>query len=592
MSSAPWWGHALVLVLLLAVSAGVYQRTFHLGFFSLDDPDYVESNPHLENLTGSNLRAILSEPYFANYAPLHLLSYALDVALAGGKSATAFHISNVIWYCWVVGMVYLLALTLRLPLAAAAGAALLFALHPAHVEVVAWISSRKDLVATGFAALAMTCYLRYRQPGAGARAWYAGSVLCFLLASAAKQSVVLLPAALLVWDFLVERRRHWAMALDKIPFGLVTLFFAWRTLGAQPDTAKAFSTFIVGATQWQNLWLLTGLGDYVLYRPAPDPQAGHELVRILVIVSAVGFWLLPLALLRVLRPTQVGLIYWTLIQMTPPMVMRFITPVTDRYLFLPSVGVCLLLANCAAGWAGAAAPKKRWAIAVPLATVALIWAAKTWNYLGEWRDPRTVWFGAKAKSESYQISELLGKVYQEAGDRMNAFITSGKAPKLADDLPLALSITGDAAQVEKLRTEWEGQPQDQSATRAYRDHLWELAWQEFGSAVANRGTVLAPNLYLRRGKLRVDQGKPAEAIADLKRAFELARTHTYEKVRQENGTHVARALGIAYWQMRDYAEALRWYQEAKRIQDASPTVWLPAINQEVERITRLAEGSK
>src|SRR5205814_6012875 len=101
-------------------------------------------------------------PYAANYAHANLLSYSVDVALAKGKSASAVHLSNVLWHGWVICAVYLLALTIRANVAMASIAAGLFMLHPAHVEVVAWISSRKDLVATGFAAISMACYLKYR----------------------------------------------------------------------------------------------------------------------------------------------------------------------------------------------------------------------------------------------------------------------------------------------------------------------------------------------------------------------------------------------------------------------------------------------
>src|SRR5439155_22258689 len=161
----------------------------------------------------------------------------------------------------------------RAELLSATAAALLFMLHPAHVEVAAWISSRKDLVATAFAALAMGCYLLYRRPGRHRGWWYTAGLLCFLLASAGKQSVLLLPAVMLAWDLLVEKRRRWRMLADKIPFGLITLFFGWMTWHAQPSTNQSPNLFVLAATQFTNLWLLTGLGQYVLYRPAPDPAA-------------------------------------------------------------------------------------------------------------------------------------------------------------------------------------------------------------------------------------------------------------------------------------------------------------------------------
>ena len=177
-------------------------------------------------------------------------------------------------------------------------------------------------------------------------------MLAFLLASAGKQSVLLLPAVMLVWDVLVERRRNWKMLADKVPFGLVTLFFGWMTWHAQPSTNQALHPFVLAATQFTNLWLLTGLGQYVLYRPAPDAAAWGPAARLALSVAAVLVWALPLLLHRARQPVRAALCYWVLIQMVPPMLLGFIVPITDRYLFLPSVGVCLLLADIAAGLGG------------------------------------------------------------------------------------------------------------------------------------------------------------------------------------------------------------------------------------------------
>ena len=192
----PWWAHAAVVLGLLLANLALYHGTFDLGFLSVDDPVYIHNNSYIDNFSTGNLKHILTTPYGANYAPVNLLSYSLDIALAKGKSAAAIHISNVLWHGFVVSMVYLLAFTIRPRLLTAAAAAALFLVHPVHVEVVAWISSRKDLVATGFAALSMTAYLRYRRQGRGRGWWYAGGVLAFLLASAGKQSVLLLPAVM------------------------------------------------------------------------------------------------------------------------------------------------------------------------------------------------------------------------------------------------------------------------------------------------------------------------------------------------------------------------------------------------------------
>src|ERR1035437_6395342 len=328
--ATPWWAHAAVVLALLLANLALYQGTISLGFLSVDDPDYIQNNPYIESFRAANLKHILTTPYAANYAPANLLSYALDVALAKGKSAAAIHLSNVMWHGWVVCTVYLLAFTIRPKIWTAAAAAMLFLLHPAHVEVVAWISSRKDLVATGFAALSLAAYLVYRRRAGRRSAWYVGSVLAFLLASAGKQSVLLLPAVMLVWDVLVERRWNWKMLADKVPFGLITLFFGWMTWHAQPSTNQGLHAFVLAATQFTNLGLLIGLGQYVLYRPAPDAAAWGQAARLALSVAAVLVWALPLLLHRARQPVRAALCYWVLIQMVPPMLLGFIVPITDR----------------------------------------------------------------------------------------------------------------------------------------------------------------------------------------------------------------------------------------------------------------------
>ena len=127
---------------------------------------------------------------------------------------------------------------------------------------------------------------------------YAASLLAFLFAAAAKQSVLLLPAAMLAWDLLVERRRDWRMLLDKAPYGLVAAFFGWMTWHAQPGTGQSLRPFVLATTQFADLWLLTGLGKYVLYRAAPDPAAWAPSARALIIIAAAAAWAAPLLLLR------------------------------------------------------------------------------------------------------------------------------------------------------------------------------------------------------------------------------------------------------------------------------------------------------
>src|SRR5947207_6007703 len=168
---SPWQLNTVIVLLCILATAVLYAGDLRLGFFRIDDLQYVVDNASIQGVTWEHIRQILSNSYYLNYSPLHLFSYMLDHAIAG-LNAYAFHLSSNLWAGIVAGFVFLvaLALTSRRSVALAAGA--LFVFHPAHVEAVAWISSRKDLVAAAFALPSLLAYLCYRQGGPTAARWY------------------------------------------------------------------------------------------------------------------------------------------------------------------------------------------------------------------------------------------------------------------------------------------------------------------------------------------------------------------------------------------------------------------------------------
>src|SRR6266480_5905749 len=88
-----WQTNAITFLLLVMATLVLYVGDLRLGFFAVDDPQYVLENPWIRGITFENLRHILTTPYFANYSPLHLLSYILDYVFAG-PNAFAFHLSS------------------------------------------------------------------------------------------------------------------------------------------------------------------------------------------------------------------------------------------------------------------------------------------------------------------------------------------------------------------------------------------------------------------------------------------------------------------------------------------------------------------
>jgi hypothetical protein len=576
-----WILHLVIFVALVAATVVLYQPAVSLGFFNLDDEEYVVSNPHLRGPAGPSLVRILTQPYAANYSPTHLLSYFVDARLAG-IDPRAFHLSSHLWAGAVAGFVYLLAVMLlgRWWCGLIAGA--LFVVHPAHVEAVAWISSRKDLVAAAFTLPAMAAYLQYRRAGPRARAWYAVSLVLFTFGLAGKLSVVVAPAILFLLDVCVERRRGWGLVLDKIPYGLIALFFALRTMGAQPPTRHQPDLFVIGHSFLQNLKLLSGWGPYVVMRPRPELAISpfHYAV-----VALAPFVLLGLPGLFGRRRLVTVLFYWVVLALIPSQVLSFVHPVADRYLFFPSVGLCLLL-----GWAAREAAGRRGrsgaGIALAgLAGLAAWWTVHTRSYLREWSDPRSVWYAAALKSSDLLVAQYLGSHYQDEADRIapRAVADPEKAPGLRR---LAEAVWSEDPRREALLAEWRD-GKFGPVTREYQVHLRTFAGALFDRAEAQRKTEVVPNLYFRRGKLALDSGDPERARREFQAALQQAAQHTAASVRQELTVRSHHALALIEWRERNYPEAMRWLTRAEEQQRQFGGRWIPDIAQQRERLAGL-----
>ena len=566
---------------LIVLTLALYHGSLELGFLNLDDPTYVENNRWIREVSAGNVGRILKEPYFANYSPLHILSYMLDYRLAG-PDAHGFHLSSVLWAGVVAGFVYLLGVTLlgRWPVALAA--AVVFAVHPAHVEAIVWTSSRKDLVAAAFALPATIAYLRYRGGGRRRWAWYGASLVLFVLAIAGKLSVVVLPAILLGFD-VVARRRLPGILFDKLPYGVVAVPFVLMTMGAQPSTRHAPDLYVLAHSFVHNLWLLTGTGEYTMLRPRPEP-AGVAW-QALTVIAAIVLSAVPLLLLWRRGPGPVpALLCWVLLALAPAQVLSFVHPVTDRYLFFPSVAVALLLA-----WASGAVAT-RWPGKRPVAVVAVLLVAsyctyRTVAYIGEWRDPRSVWFGAAERSGDVTTRQYLGGHYQDIADGLAGTGTLGAAAARHRAEPLA-RLWWDGARVAELLAEWRRDGDGPRGEELIAE-LRRLALVELDAAVEVKRTRVLPNLFYRRGKLALDTGDRTAARAEFRRCAEEAAKHTSARTRHELTVRSHYALGIVAWQEREYDEALEWLQKAEAEQDRTGGHWVPEIRTQRDRLERI-----
>jgi hypothetical protein len=570
----------------------VYALDLNLGFFRLDDTQYVTANPHIQAVTWKNIRFVLLEPYNANYSPMHLLSYMVDHAL-GGLDPWVFHFSSNVWAALCGIAVYLCAwLLLGHPLQALA-CGLLFACHPSHVEAVAWISSRKDLVAALFALLSFAAYLAWRRDS-GHRWWLYGlSLACFALGVAGKQSVVVLPGVFMAMDVFVERRWTWRMVLDKVAYGLVGVWFALGTLGAQPATGQHPDPFILGWATLQNLWLLCGFGPYVIYRVGPDVSASFVL-RWGGLVVLVCLFTFP-ALLWWFRKASgrvTLLAYWVLLAMIPSQVLSFVHPVADRYLFFPSAP-WVMLAVLGVWWVCARLPGRR--AALFSGVIFVLCSLLTWQsvaYLSEWRDPRSVWYGASRKSDDVNVSFYLGSHFMDLADaagRPPAKLSTGARQRLRG---FAAAVWAGRPELDLLLKHIDDREPAPKTVSTFREEVREQALHYLEEALENKGTRVLPNLFFRLGKLNMDLGHTDEAKAYFEGAVEEAKRHTAEGVLDELTVRSLHAIGVIMWKKRDYIDALRWFRDAEAAQAAAGRAYIAGLDTQRQRLEKLAAGAR
>jgi len=567
-------------VALTIASALLYIGILRVDFLGLDDPQYVVNNPWIRSFSLQNLQHIFTTPYFANYSPFHLLSYMLDYAFAGA-SPFVFHLSSNIWGGMVAGFVFLVALALTGNRIVSVAASFLFIVHPAHVEAIAWIASRKDLVAAAFALPSFLTYLRYRQGGANARGWYISSLALFLFAVAGKLSVATFPAVFLAHDLFVERRPLARSVLDKVPFVAAAAVFAVIVAAAQPPTGHRPLPYAMLAAFAQSGWLLTGFGRYVIYRIPPN-QSAQTALQIAAALLLVALFVMPFLLRRRL-PLAVVLIYWILFTFIPAQGLAFEHPVTDRYLFFPSVAAVILIAWGLITTSERFGRRGLFAAIGLLAIISIAWTRTTLAYLGEWRDPRSVWYGATQKSSDSDTYYNLGSYYQDMAARLGKTQRGAPLPKGKAETLAAVVWAGDP-RLPQLLSAWQQGQQGGPIEQEFKHHLRRLAWDAYEQRIRNKGVLALPNVYFRRGLILSDDDDKQGARKEFLAAAADAAKFPFAEWRNEMLVRSHNALGILAWQEQNFSEAMRWLKLADEEQTRAGGNWVPDLTANRKRL--------
>jgi Flp pilus assembly protein TadD len=608
-------------LLLVAVTLVVYWPVTRYDFVNYDDPDYFSSNTHVQaGLTSDNVVWAFCTGYAGNWHPLTWLFLMLDRELSGPGPAGP-HFTNLLFHLANTVLLFLLLRQLTglrhdqsasSTQAAAnwrsAFVAALFALHPLHVESVAWISERKDVLSTFFGLLALVFYTRYAQKrsrveGRASSATteslaldprlstldYYLTLFFFALGLMSKPMLVTLPFLMLLLDywplerFKVQGSRFKVQSLiwEKIPFFVLSMISCVVTFIAQqkggavvklvriPMTGRIENAFVSYAR-----YLDKTLWPAALANPYPHP--GHWEFPLVIYSVALVAGLSAIAVLFARRfPFFFTGWFWFAGTLVPVigLVQVGIQSMADRYTYVPLIGLFIIFVWGLAE-TGMSRHVPKTLIAVLTAMVLVVSALRTRNQLSYWQNNETLFRHTLAVTENnYLAYNNLGTWLSKKGQIAEAMDCFHKSLQINPDNSDVLYNLGNA--FAKLGN-WD------EAINNYQRALQITPNQP--DVLDNLGFALAAKkqfadavvCFVAALKLNPDYADAHNNLATvlfIQKRFNEAVRHFREALRITPGNpQIYSNLGDALVKQGQTTEAVRCYQEALRLKPGDPQI--------------------
>lgn len=511
------WRLATAGALLALMVVAAYLPLGHNEFVNFDDDSLILGNAALDDLSPARLGDILRLQLFTpHYKPLVNLSWAAELRLFG-PDPWIFHRHNLLLH--LVNALLVLALVARLaPLepssrerwAAALAVAAIWALHPMKVESVAWATERKDVLFAALYLAALLAHLRWldrRRPF-----WLGLGSLLALAAMLSKAAAITLLPALFLLDLARGRHPRLALLTEKLPYLAATMLALYLygllpgpgaagaglalLAGGEPADrlAQAAHRHLAFAGRWLapvDLAVLYPVPDFLL-RPGWARLAGYALAHLAVAAA------LARALRRAPRAAAAGIFFS--LTLLPSLAAPISTTnyLSDRYLYLPSLGLSALVVLAATtAWRRRAAAQP--ALLAAAILLCLLLATLSFRQVRVWRDSETLWSHVLAVQPPHPYAyNNRGAARRDRGNDRAALADFSRALELKPDYAAALA---NRAGVLRRRGR-------SAEALTHLDQALAL-------------TPLDGRLYRARGLVHARLGRLEEALTDYDRAIEL-----------------------------------------------------------------------
>ncbi len=513
----PWDRVGFWLGLILLVTAWMYGPGWHHDFVNYDDPDYVTANPHVtDGVTLEGVKWAFTTGHASNWHPITWISHQLDCTLFGTGSGGP-HLVSLFWHLANTVLLFLAVRSLTGARWRSLAVAGLFALHPLHVESVAWVSERKDVLSAFFFFLTLLSYRTYLgslQPavcvGTGGAVvagksrrwlWYMGALAAFALGLMSKPMLVTVPFLLILLDWWPlgrlgfeepgwGRRVVWIL-FEKAPFlalsvgSSVVTFLVQREGGAVsmslPLEAR-LGNAVVACVRYmaKMVWPV----DLAVLYPHPGHWATWAVCGSLAVmlgISAVAAWCWRG------RPWVLTGWCWFLGMLVPVVgiVQVGIQSMADRYTYLPMIGLFIAMAWGAGELSQRLGIGRRAVVAVAVVVMALC-AGLGRRQVDVWGNSETLFRQTvTATRDNYLAYNNLGFYYSNQGRTEEALTEYRKSLAINPQYPDALNNMGHALAAQRRHAE--AIPYYEAAIRVQPDQV-EVR-NNYGNSLSDLGRL-------------------------------------------------------------------------------------------------------
>jgi len=529
----------------------IYHKVFDNQLTNFDDVVYISDNPYIQEINADNVKSIFSEFYYGGYYPLTLISFAFDIAISPGNPSI-FIITNFILHLINTILLFYIVIFIFKNTTLSIVTALLFGVHTLHVESVAWVSERKDVLYTMFYFLAILTYLKYLSKPK--TSLYLLTLLLFIFSVLSKTMGVAFVAVLFLIDWFYGKKLFDKKnVLEKVPFLIIGVIFgivailSQKSIGAIDSTSTLPLLYrVVFAAFGFCMYLLKLIYPFQLSAFYPYPVEVSQSIPIyyfLFILPFIGFIAGLIYLFRKNKEHAFALSFFFLNIILVLQILQINDfMMADRFVYVASAGIYLSLALIYNYFHQKFVLNRR-TINIVLSVYIGILGYQTSQRVEIWQNSITLWDDVISKYPS---------VYK-------AWDKRGLAK--ADDLLDFKSAISDYDSALKINPDY----YSSYINRGYAK--FALGDNQGAIDDYNKAISLKPDYYSafnNRGSTLANMGKLNEALDDFSKAIEL---------NPENGKAYCNR-GLVYMNMNQIEKSLNEFNKCLEI---SPT-YFPAYN--------------